>query len=172
MKRLAGNIVLCLLVLLLTACQHRAERIPREDMVEIYSEMFMRDQIIRTSAEYRKVADTSLVYEGIFRAHGYTTDDFLYSVRYYLRDPNRMAKIMEEVSARMNRIARSLEDEVNEYDQQRLLLAIFNKPVNTSLPRNTWIEDRMNLEQDPTKKAFVRYKEVKPVVPVKVPFNV
>ncbi len=160
MRLQAGHIfAVAALVLLIAACQDGIDRIPRKEMVEIYSEMYLQDQMVRNQPDLRKQADTSLAYEGIFRAHGYTTDDFLYSVKYYLRDPNKMVKIMDDVTDRMNALARGMTEEVNIYEWREHLMAIYSKPLSKKLPRNVWLEKRMNVVKDSSGNAFVSYQK-------------
>lgn len=157
--------IAALLVLLTAACQDGSDRIPRKEMVEIYTQMYMLDQMVRTQPDLRKQADTSLAYEGIFRAHGYTTDDFLYSVKYYLRDPNKMAKIMDDVADELSAQARSLTDEVSGYEWREHLMAVYSKPLSKKLPQNMWAQDRMNVVRDSVGNAFVGYRKPPQDVP-------
>ena len=63
--------------------------IPRDKLAQIYYDMFMADQQLREIPSLRQQADTMLVYEAVFNRYGYDTDDYLHSVRYYLKDPER-----------------------------------------------------------------------------------
>ena len=92
-----------LLAVLAVSCHKGPERIPRGDMEDIMYEVLMQDQYLKQHQELRKQADTSLVYEGVFEKYGYDTDDFLYSLAYYLEDPARMDKVMQKVEKRLNR---------------------------------------------------------------------
>ena len=58
--------------------------IDEEDMSKIYAEMLMTDQWINSTPDVRRIADTSLVYEPILRKYGYTSEDYRYSINYYL----------------------------------------------------------------------------------------
>ena len=93
--------------------------IPKDTLADIYTDMFIADQKVRDLGIPRGQMDTTLVYEAVFEKYGYDTDDYLYSVRYYLKDPERFAKVLETVTKR-------LEEEVNVLDKvikQRELLA-------------------------------------------------
>ena len=74
--------------------------IPKDDLTDIYYDMFLLDQQIREDNDLRKQADTTLVYEAVFNKYGYDTDDYLYSLKYYLRDPEHFAWVPADVSAR------------------------------------------------------------------------
>ena len=80
----------------LVSCGKKGKVISRGDMAEIYAEMFVMDQRIADDREARGMADTTLVYEPIFRKYGYTSDDYRNSMAYYLKDPDRYARILRE----------------------------------------------------------------------------
>ena len=122
-------------LLILSSCQSGPKRIPRGKMVDIYQEMFLQDEVIRANQDIRKRADTVLVYEGIFEKYGYNTDDYLYSMQYYLRDPDRMAKIMNEVNLRLSKAAREMVPEVELYEWQQEMLKLYEKPVGNMFPQ-------------------------------------
>lgn len=65
--------------------------------------ILLQDQQIKLGSYLKQQADTSLVYEGIFQSLGYTTDDFLYSMEYYLEKPARFEKVMESVANRLEK---------------------------------------------------------------------
>lgn len=105
-------------LLLAVACQG-PQVIPKDTLADIYTDMFIADQKVRDLGIPRGQMDTMLVYEAVFEKYGYDTDDYLHTVRYYLKDPERFAKVLETVTKR-------LEGEVNALDKvikQRELLA-------------------------------------------------
>ena len=97
MKRFL-HIVLVLLAAV--ACQ-RTRIIPRDTLVDIYMDMFLADQVVREENIPHAQMDTTLLYEAVFRKYGYDTDDYLNSVRHYLKDPERFAKVFESVAKRL-----------------------------------------------------------------------
>ena len=119
-----------LLVILAAACGPR--KIPREDMENIMAEILIQDQQIKQERKLSRVADTSLVYEGIFESYGYNTDDFLYSVEYYLGDPSRMEKIMGTVAGRLEKETKVAAEQVRLEDWRGKLLSIYNMKVDTT----------------------------------------
>lgn len=119
-----------LVVLLAAACGPR--KIPRGDMENIMADILIQDQQIKLNRELKKQADTSLVYEGIFEAYGYDTDDFLYSVEYYLGDPSRMEKIMGSVAERLEKEVKVVAGEIQLEDWRKKLLRIYNLKVDTT----------------------------------------
>lgn len=60
--------------------------------------MLLVDQWIGIEWSNTRVADTSVVYEQIFEKYGYTSNDYRKSVSYYMEDPDRFAKIFENIS--------------------------------------------------------------------------
>ena len=89
------------LVLLVAAACRGPRVIPKDTLTDIYVDMLMADQLIREEGIPRSQMDTTLVYEAVFNKYGYDTDDYLFSVRNYLKDPERFAKIFEEVAKRL-----------------------------------------------------------------------
>jgi hypothetical protein len=77
--------------------------IPRGKLSDIYVEMFLTDQWLRENPSINRTADTLLVYEPIFERFGYSTDDYLRSQEYYLRDPDRYAKLMRGVTRKLEK---------------------------------------------------------------------
>ena len=97
MKRFL-HIVLVLLVAV--AC--RGPRvIPKDTMTDIYTDMFLADQMVRDADIPRAQMDTMLLYEAVFEKYGYDTEDYLYSLRFYLKDPERFGKVFENVAKRL-----------------------------------------------------------------------
>ena len=97
MKRLL-HIVFVLLAV--AACQ-RSRIIPKDTLADIYTDMFLADQMVREENIPRARMDTLLLYEAVFQKYGYNTDDYLNSVRFYLKDPERFAKVFENVAKRL-----------------------------------------------------------------------
>lgn len=109
------HIVLLLAVVAVAAC--RGPRvIPRAKMVDIYCDMFMADQQVREDDLPRTAMDSLLVYEAVFNKYGYDTDDYMHSLRHYLKDPERFAKVFEEAAARLEGQAKSLEPIIQHQD--------------------------------------------------------
>lgn len=87
------------IVILLVSCSDSEEKvIPRNKLSRIYAEMLMTDQWISSSANYRSLADTTLIYEPILNEYGYDSEDYRHTVDVYLEDPERFAKILRTTS--------------------------------------------------------------------------
>ena len=97
MKRFL-HIVLVLVVAV--ACQG-PRVIPKDTLEDIYMDMFLADQRVREENIPLAQMDTLLLYEAIFEKYGFDTDDYLNSVRHYLKDPEHFAKVFENVAKRL-----------------------------------------------------------------------
>jgi hypothetical protein len=127
-----AHIVLLLVLAAIASC--RGPRvIPREDMVDIYVEMFLSDQRIREDAELRRQADTMLVYEPIFNRHGYTTDDYLFTLQNNLKDPERFAKTLQEVTERLKSEGESIGREIDHLEWIEKLMGMARPPLDSLL---------------------------------------
>ena len=104
------------LVLVAVAACQGPRVIPKSTLTDIYTDMFITDQQVRERNIPRNQMDTMLVYEAIFNKYGYNTDDYLYSVRHYLKDPERFAKVFEEVAKRLDGEVKAL-DKLIEHEQ-------------------------------------------------------
>ena len=113
MKRIL-HIVLVLVAV--AACQN-PRIIPKDTLTDIYEDMFLADQLVRERNLPQPQMDTLLVYEAVFNKYGYNTDDYLNSVRYYLKDPERFAKVFDEVDRRLEAKVKEL-DRLIEYRQR------------------------------------------------------
>lgn len=99
MKRIIGYFFIALIFLsIMASCTRRAKVIPKSKLEKIYMEMLLVDQWIGIEWSNTRVADTSVVYEQIFEKYGYTSNDYRKSVSYYMEDPDRFAKIFENIS--------------------------------------------------------------------------
>ena len=104
MKRLVAQMFTALaLILLLTCCGGRARIIPRATLANIYADMFLADQWLADHSSERKTADTTLFYDPIFARYGYTFEDYDYSVKHYLKDPERFSKIFRAAADKLKK---------------------------------------------------------------------
>lgn len=95
-KSLLNILAMCGIVALALSCSGKARVIPRQTMSEIYAEMFVADQWLTSDYKLRRMADTTLIYGGIFEKYGYTVDDYRHSMEYYMGDPDRYARILKQ----------------------------------------------------------------------------
>ncbi len=100
-----GFVAFALASLLLLSCGKGdgGKVIPKDKLSEIYAEMFVLDQWVGTESRLRREADTSMVYAPILERYGYNYDDYLASVDYYMKDPERYSRILRTTSEILNR---------------------------------------------------------------------
>ena len=91
------------LALAVASCARGDKVIPKKTMEKIYYDMFMADQWLAVHPEARAKADTSWFYEPVFQKYGYTKEDYLRSVDFYLNDPERYAAMLREVTTRLEK---------------------------------------------------------------------
>lgn len=131
--RYLRNIVLCLLV---AASCTGPRTIPRDTLGDIFGDMFLQDQQIKNDVSLRRIADTSLVYEGIFESYGYSTDDYLFTINKYIREPEKLSKVFAKVSERLSKEAKDIKKQAEFQEWQKKFLAIYKHRIDTtSLPR-------------------------------------
>ena len=65
------------LVLLLAVACRGPRVIPKDTMTDIYTDMFLADQMVRDADIPRAQMDTMLLYEAVFEKYGYDTEDYL-----------------------------------------------------------------------------------------------
>lgn len=102
--RMKGShiLVVLLAVLCLSACGHKGKIIPRSTMADLYVDLLLADQWVLTAPGQSRAADTTMVYEPIFNRYGYTTEDYIASVDYYLRDPKRYGRILRKADGKLS----------------------------------------------------------------------
>ena len=121
---------------LAVSCHKGPERIPRGDMEDIMHDVLLQDQYLKVTSAPKRLTDTTLVYEGIFEKYGYNTDDFLFSLEYYLEDPSRMEKLMENVEERLSKESKVVAEEVRADNWRAGFLRIYNLwPDRLHLPQ-------------------------------------
>lgn len=131
MRRLL--LCLCLAAVLVASCHRKPRCIPRDELIEIYADMYMADQFIREDFDLRRQADTLLVYEGVLQEYGYNTDDYLYTVDVYLRDPERFAKLLSKTGDLLTAKAAAVEKEIQKEAWRNRFLKMDGKKLETIL---------------------------------------
>lgn len=127
--------VLHIVIVMLLAAACGPHRISRDDMEDIMYRMLIQDQQVKQDPRLRRQADTSLVYEGIFEAYGYDTDDFLYSLENYLEEPARLEKVMDKVEARLEKEAKGVQQEIDLERWREKMLRIYKMVPDTTWPK-------------------------------------
>ncbi|MBQ2452008.1 MAG: DUF4296 domain-containing protein [Bacteroidales bacterium] len=94
MKRVLTYLCLAFAMVFLLACSKKGRVIPRDDMAEIYADLFMTDEWAAHQNFMRKLDSLSL-YAAVLERHGYTVEDFRASIDAYLDDPDRFSRILK-----------------------------------------------------------------------------
>lgn len=131
MPRFRHIVILVLAALLALSCRG-PKKIPKEDMEEIFYLMFMQDQRIKLDRNIRNLADTSQVYSGILSSYGYNTDDYLFSLRYYLEEPEKMEDVMKGVTERIEKELKVVNKELEIERWRAKMMAIYGKKIDTA----------------------------------------
>lgn len=121
------------LVIVLAASCRGPRIIPKDTLTDIYVDMLMADQFVREENIPRKQLDSMLVYEAVFNKYGYDTDDYMNSVRFYLKDPERFSKIFEEVAKRLEGEANALEKIIERQERLAQRAAATNPRLDSLL---------------------------------------
>lgn len=121
------------LLLSLAGCAQRARLIPERAMVKLYVDMFLADQWAREHRELRSYFDTTLFFDPILARHGYTFEDYDYSIGYYASKPEQISDIATEVSKFLSAESERLKA-LEELDRK-------NKDINASNRRLYLLQD-------------------------------
>ena len=114
MPRTGTTVALLLLsfVLAVTSCSKGGRVLSEHKMELLYADMFLADQWLRDHPQYRSVADTTLFFDPIFEKHNITFEDYDASLKYYVSNPELLAEITQKASARLQKMADSMNKEV------------------------------------------------------------
>lgn len=127
---------MALLALVLAVASCGPRKISKGDMEDIFYLMFLQDQKIRQDRSFKQMADTSLVYAGILESKGYDTDDYLYSLKEYLAEPEKMEKVMGNVAERIEKELKVVNTEIELERWRSKMLSIYQKQMDTTkLPK-------------------------------------
>ncbi len=127
---------MALLALVLAVASCGPRKISKGDMEDIFYLMFLQDQKIRQDRSFKQMADTSLVYAGILESKGYDTDDYLYSLKEYLAEPEKMEKVMGNVAERIEKELKVVNTEIELERWRSKMLSIYQKQLDTTkLPK-------------------------------------
>lgn len=119
--------LLAAMLVLLCGCGRRARVIPAEKLTRIYHDMFLADQWIRDTPDARKIADTTLFFDPIFRKYGYSFEDYDRSVNYYLDHTEQYSKILSKASERLRKEGERMQREANLITAREVELAAYRR---------------------------------------------
>lgn len=111
MKRFSAYaVVAAVLLACIVSCGKKVRIIPEAKLSQIYAEMFMADEWLRSHPAAHKTADTTLFYEPVFNKFGYTTEDYIATVDKYMYKPDEFAKVFEAAKQILEKKAQELLD--------------------------------------------------------------
>ena len=158
-KALAYVIVLGILLAGVSSCGHRTKVIPRGKFAEVYADLFLSDAWITSNPDAKTKADTSKYYEYVLNNRGFTTEDYLKSVDYYLNDPDRYARILKQASVILDRQERAIRKAVLAElaeDEARSKRRMYNPDVllYSTLFEEAVIPDTISIKTDKYGRIF------------------
>lgn len=110
--------ILALAVFVLASCSGKGI-IPRSDMAQITADLFMVDQWFEQNQRYARMTDTSLVYAEVFEKYGYTGEDYLKSLDYYMLDSDRYVKVVKKSRSILEKRLKAVNDSILADDSER-----------------------------------------------------
>ena len=131
MGRRLFHIAIIVVALAFAVACNGPKLIPRGKLSQIVSEMLVRDQQLRADRGSYKWADTTLVYVDIFEKYGYDTDDYLYSIETYLRDPERFSRVFRDASAILDKEKARVEREIVKRDWRAQYENVYHIPADS-----------------------------------------
>lgn len=88
-------LLICLLCSLLgTACS-RNTLIPPEELSDIYYDIYLLDQSLNRNHEWSRSADTLRIYRPLIEKHGWTFEDYAFTVEEYIKRPDRFEEVFD-----------------------------------------------------------------------------
>jgi len=71
-------------------------------MSDIYYDIFTTDSYIKQdNMALKKITDSVKVYEPIFEKYGYSSNDYISTINYYLKQPIKLAKILRKTKEKL-----------------------------------------------------------------------
>lgn len=147
------------LALLCTSCSEK-KYIPKEDMAAIVYDCILTDKYLETEMPYRAQADTTLVYLPVLEKHGYTQDQFLESLKYWLSQPKEMKEIYNLARTQMKERRELLQQELDENEEGAAMEKMKEMKASESdreaeLEQERMLQEEKMLEQ----KALMKEKK-------------
>lgn len=117
-KKLIFTVILSTL-LFLQSCEKRGI-IPKDVMSQIYYDMYMNDQAVKSRYIFRRMSDTLHIYAPVFEKYGYTEEDYRRSMEYYLMEPEKLEKIFKKTLSNLEK-RKSILDAMIAAEEKRTL---------------------------------------------------
>lgn len=127
MRRAAHIVVLAVVLAGICACGHRGRVIPENKMVRIYHDIFLADQWVRDHPDARVAADTTLLFDPIFRRYGCSFEDYDRTVQYYLDHSDLYFKLLGKVEKQLRKEGDALQLEADRYAAREVELSRYRR---------------------------------------------
>lgn len=114
MRRILHILAVLALLSAISGCGRKARVIPMNTFSEIFADILIADEWVRSNEEYRRQADTTLFYDPILKRYGYSFEDYDSSVKYYLNDPMRFSKVFRRSATILKNRQKRYVDKQNE----------------------------------------------------------
>jgi len=83
-------------------------------MSEIYYDIFITDSYIKQdNISLKKITDSAKIYEPIFEKYGYSSEDYISTINYYLKQPVKLARILRNTKDRLLTRKKELSDAID-----------------------------------------------------------
>ncbi len=101
-------ILLLLVIISLTSCDRNL--IPQRKMPEIIARLHLADRYVNSNYRLVLKADTTKIYESVLNRYGYTGDQFIYTIDYYLTRPVKLMEFYKEAKQLLEKWEKQTED--------------------------------------------------------------
>lgn len=107
---------LTLLMALLASCKQE-DVIPEEDMKKILYDLYFLDGYVQDTPDVLFQADSVFVYEPVFNKYGYTGEDMVKALKYYISDVEVYIAIVKDVRTMLAETEEKLASLPNDEEQ-------------------------------------------------------
>jgi hypothetical protein len=95
------------LLIIFNSCadQKQQKIIPRKDLVSLMVDLHIADAMSLNNSINEQFGglDSALLYNTVLKSHGYTKEQFIYSLNYYAQEPEKLINIYDEVFAALSK---------------------------------------------------------------------
>jgi len=113
--------IIILVILVATSCSKNV--IDDDDLPKILADIYMADRYVLNSPVNIRKADSSLIYEPILNKYGYTTEDFVYTIDYYLPRPVKLKSYFTDAKKILEERELNVSNKLAVINQRDLLLS-------------------------------------------------
>ncbi len=110
----------------------RERVIPTDTMADIYEEMYILDQSILKNRQANRSTDTLKIYEPVLEKYGYTVEDYYFSLKTYLKRPDKFEDVFDVCIRHLEARKATLES-IIKAEERRLAVFGFRDSVLTAV---------------------------------------